>query len=97
MTKIANKTPNMMTAELIQAYAQRIVTECMGDGDAGAYDHLLEAILKTDATDAGACCYMGRAMLEIEESLSDPPYRLDGAMCDPERLKLAHLLGVTTD
>jgi hypothetical protein len=29
---------------------------------------------------------MGRAMLLIEEGL-----------CDPDRLKLAHLLGVTTD
>jgi hypothetical protein len=94
MTKAQGKTPNMMTAELVRAYAQRIVTDFMGDGCDGGYDHLLEAILKTDAADAGACCHMGRAMLEIEESLCEPPYRLDGAMCDPERQQLAQMLGI---
>ena len=48
----------------------------------------------TDATSAEACCHMGRALLLIEDGLSDPPYRLGGGDCDPRKAYIAARLGM---
>lgn len=83
-------TPNAETAKLVQAYAQAAL-----DRDDSADQHLIWAIVKTDATSVEACCHMGRAMLLIEDGLSDLPYRLGGEMCDPRKTEIAHRLGVS--
>lgn len=82
------------TAELIRAYAAATILECMGEGEDGTYDHLLDAIVLTDATTAEACCHMGRALICLEEGLSDPPFRLGGDMCDPRVTEISVRLGM---
>ena len=34
-------------------------------------------------------CHLGRALLAREDALYDPPYRLDGEMCDPRKVEIA--------
>jgi hypothetical protein len=85
-------TPQQITARLIRAYADAIMTEQMGEGEAGAYDALLDAIAKTNGGDAEACCHMGAALLCIEEGLADAPFRLGGEDCDPRRTEIASRL-----
>lgn len=84
-------TPNMETARLIREYAQWALDECFSESDPPP--NLLLAIAKTPAGDDEACCHMGRAMLAIEQSYADPPYRLGGTMCDPRITEIARLLG----
>lgn len=87
-------TPQIETARLIRAYVDDILTEQMGDGDGGAYDHLLDAIMGTDTSDAEACCHMGRALLCLHHGLSDPLYRLGGTLCDTRLTEISRRLGV---
>lgn len=92
MTKASGTTPNMKAAKLIRAYAQRALDE---NGDTTADNMpLARAIVTTNASTAEACCFMGRALLLIEDGLSDPPYRIGGAMCDPAKTTIAQRLGM---
>ena len=83
------------TAQMIRAYATAVLTECMGDGDGGTFDHLLDAITGTDATMAEACCHMGRALLCLHDRFADSPYRIGRIDCDPRITEIAARLGIT--
>jgi hypothetical protein len=83
--------PAHETAALIREYAQWALDECWNSPE-----HLLLAIIDTDATTAGACCHMGRAMIEIEQGLEDHVYRLGGEMCDPRMTEIARRLGMVS-
>ena len=94
MSKATGTTPNMKTAALIRAYAARIAI-LMEEGDVvTAYDLLLAAIMRTKASEAEACCHMGRALICLYQGAADPPYRLDGWMCNPHLLEIAERLGM---
>ena len=95
MAKANNGTPITETARMLREYAEAICQECMGDGQAGAYDLLLDAICRTDASEAEACCHMGRALILIGDGLADPAYRVGGRYCDPRLTDLSQRLGLT--
>ena len=78
-------TPNIETAALIREYAQWLLDEC-------GHTPLLAAIVNTDASSAEGCCHMGRALIALTDGLSDPPYRVGGAMCDPRVTEIARRL-----
>lgn len=80
-------TPSHKTAKLIRAYAQSRID------DPDEVPPILSAILTTYDTEA--VCHMGRALLCIQHGLSDPPFRLGGAMCDPRITEIAARLGWT--
>jgi hypothetical protein len=92
--KLGNKSPNMITAELIRAYAQSIL-DANGSQTIN-HPPLLwaKSIVGTDDSSGEAVCHMGRAMLLIEDSYADPPYRLNGEMCDPRKTEIARRLGM---
>jgi hypothetical protein len=90
--KQVNPSPTLITAELIRAYAKSVLDE---NGSQTIDDlPLLWAIVDTDDRSGEAVCHMGRAMLLIEDSYSDPPYRLRGEMCDPRKKEIAGRLGM---
>ena len=99
-------TPQIETATLIRAYAQDQVVESLGEMEARAkrlravsatlcaVSATLRAIVETDASEAEACCHMGRALLCLIGSFADPPFRLGGALCDSRLLEIARRLGM---
>lgn len=79
--------PNHETAKLIRAYAISAM-------DPAAAQPLIWAIVETNAATAEACCHLGRALILIEDGLSDLPHRVGGDMCDPRKTEIATRLGM---
>jgi hypothetical protein len=86
-------TPNIETARLVREYAQWVIDECY-DPDDDVAPLLLAITQTTHPSEATAVCHMGRALLCLHDSLSDPPYRLGGERCDERVMLLAARLGM---
>ena len=83
----SGKSPTDVTASLIRAYAASGL-ENYGEDETPIA--LLTAIMESEGTEEA--CHLGRALLAREESLSDPPYRLGGEMCDSRKTEIAKRL-----
>lgn len=83
-------TPMHETASLIRAYVADLLT---GYGEDEPPAAILAAV--KEAQTADEVCHLGRALLCRHQSLSDPPYRLGGAMCDRRLADIATRLDWT--
>ena len=92
MAKATGQSPCEVTATLIRAFAQAEVAADYSEDERPAA--LLLAI--RDTIDPQEVCHLGRALLVRDDVLSDPPYRLGGAMCVSERAEIARRLGMMT-
>jgi hypothetical protein len=96
MSKAQGIPPIVETARIIRELATEALSD-VGDtpGEPSATELLLKAITKTDASEAEACCHMGRALLCLHHSFSDPPYRYGGKYYPPVYQLIALRLGWT--
>lgn len=88
MTRVASIVPAIETAKLIRAWVEKV----LADFEEGApYPAILLAIMESQSS--GETCHLGRALLEKLHVNADAPFRVGGALCDPQIEAIAGRLG----